>query len=108
MSRIFCGRRTLAALSLGLAALGAQAAQVQVKVTLESLVPASGISFAPMHVGFANGTFDAFNLGSVATAPIVSVAEGGSDADWFPAFAAPGRHVQRAVRCCPSRPTHGR
>lgn len=88
MSQISPGRRTLAALSLGLAALGAQAALVQVKVTVESLVPANGISFAPMHVGFGNGSFDAFNRGGVATAPIISVAEGGSGSNWFPAFAA--------------------
>jgi len=88
MSRIFCGRRTLAALSLGLATLGAQAAPVQLRVTVESLVPANGISFAPMHVGFGNGSFDAFNRNSVATAPIISVAEGGSASPWFPAFAA--------------------
>lgn len=88
MSIIPPSRRTLVALAVGLAALGAQAAQMQVKVTVESLVPANGISFAPVHVGFGNGSFDAFNLGSVATAPIVSVAEGGSGAAWFPAFAA--------------------
>jgi hypothetical protein len=82
------GRRALSAVSLGIAALGVQAAPVQVKVTVESLVPALGISFAPVHVGFGNGSFDAFNLGGVATAPIISVAEGGSASAWFPAFAA--------------------
>ena len=88
MSQISIGVRALAAVSLAVAALGAQAAQVQVKVTLESLVPANGISFAPMHVGFGNGSFDAFNLGGVATAPIITVAEGGSGSAWFPAFSA--------------------
>jgi hypothetical protein len=88
MSRIFSGRRTLASLALGLTALGTLAAPVQLKVTVESLVPANGISFAPMHVGFGNGSFDAFNRGGVATAAIISVAEGGSGSAWFPAFAA--------------------
>jgi hypothetical protein len=88
MSQTLSGRRALAAVSLGIAALGVQAAPVQVKVTVESLVPAYGISFAPVHIGFGNGSFDAFNLGGVATAPIVSVAEGGSGSAWFPAFAA--------------------
>jgi hypothetical protein len=88
MSRPPFHPRTLAATALALAALGAQAAQVQVKVTVESLVPGNGITFAPVHVGFANGTFDAFNLGGVATQPIISVAEGGPGTDWFPAFAA--------------------
>jgi hypothetical protein len=88
MSQTLSGRRALAAVSLGIAALGVQAAPVQVKVTVQSLVPANGISFAPMHVGFGNGSFDAFNLGGVATAPIISLAEGGSGSAWFPAFAA--------------------
>jgi hypothetical protein len=80
--------RLAAAASFALLAAAATAAPVQVKVVLESLVPANGISFAPMHVGFHNGSFDAFNLGEVATAPIISVAEGGTASDWFPAFAA--------------------
>jgi hypothetical protein len=88
MSQNLFDRRALAAVSLCVAAFGVQAAPVQVKVTVESLVPALGISFAPVHVGFGNGSFDAFNLGGVATAPIISVAEGGSASAWFPAFAA--------------------
>ena len=32
--------------------------------------------------------FDAFNQGQAATAPIVSIAEGGSGSAWLPAFAA--------------------
>lgn len=87
MSHTPYNRRALAALSLGIAAFGAQAAPVQLKVTVESLVPANGISFAPVHVGFGNGSFDAFDLGSAAGAPIVSIAEGGSGSAWFPAFA---------------------
>ncbi len=79
----------IAAAVLGLTlAASAQAAQVQVKVTAENLVAANGIGFAPLHLGFNNGSFDAFNLGSVASAAIQSVAEGGSGSAWFPAFAA--------------------
>jgi hypothetical protein len=59
-----------------------------VTITVENLAPASGIAFAPLHFGFNSGVFDAFDIGSVATAPIISVAEGGSGADWHPAFAA--------------------
>lgn len=76
-----------AALTIGLLG-GAQAAMVQLKVTVENLAPANSVSFAPLRIGFHNGTFDAFNIGQAATAPIISVAEGGSGADWFPAFAA--------------------
>lgn len=61
---------------------------VQVNVTVENLAAANSVSFAPLRVGFHNGTFDSFNNGQAATAPIISVAEGGSGADWFPAFMA--------------------
>ena len=66
----------------------AQAAVVDVTVTVQNLAPGSSISFAPLHVGFNNGSFDAFNLGGVATAPIISVAEGGAGGAWQAAFAA--------------------
>jgi PEP-CTERM motif/Spondin_N len=66
----------------------AQAATVAVTVTVQNLAPVNSISFAPLRLGFNNGTFDAFNLGQVATAPIISVAEGGSGSAWLPAFAA--------------------
>ena len=66
----------------------AQAATVAVTVTVQNLAPVNSISFAPLRLGFNNGTFDAFNLGQVVTAPIISVAEGGSGSAWLPAFAA--------------------
>ena len=66
----------------------AQAARVDVTVTVQNLAPANSISFAPLHVGFHNGSFDAFDLGGVATAPIISVAEGGAGDLWQAAFAA--------------------
>lgn len=65
-----------------------QAALVNLTITVENLAPANSIAFAPLRVGLHGGTFDAFNLGQAAGAPIVSVAEGGSGADWFPTFAA--------------------
>ena len=64
------------------------AALVNVMVTVENLAPVNSIAFAPLRVGFNNGTFDSFNINTPATAPIISVAEGGSGSDWFPAFAA--------------------
>lgn len=63
-------------------------AQVQLRVTAENLAPTNSISFAPLRVGFHDGTFDTFNNGEAATAPIISIAEGGSGADWFPFFAS--------------------
>ncbi len=75
----------------------AVAIPVQIQVTFENLAPQNSLAFAPLRFGFSNGTFDAFNVGSagfllgfpsIADAPIVTVAEGGSGSTWFPAFAA--------------------
>jgi hypothetical protein len=81
-------RTALAALMALAACAAAQAAVVDVNVTVSSLVPANGIAFAPLHVGFHGGSFDAFDLGAVATMPIISVAEGGAGGAWQAAFAA--------------------
>ena len=82
----------LGAIALCLAAVSlpqlAQAQLQNVTVTVQNLAAANGVAFAPLRVGFNNGSYDAFNLGQVATAPIVSVAEGGSGSAWFPAFMA--------------------
>lgn len=67
---------------------GARAAPLQLTVTIENLAPAGSVSFAPLHLGFHGGQFDSFDLGSVATAPIISVAELGAGTDWKAAFAA--------------------
>jgi hypothetical protein len=71
-----------------IAAAPAHAAIVDVTVRVQNLAPANSVSFAPLRFGFNAGVFDAFNAGSTATAPIISVAEGGSGSDWFPAFRA--------------------
>lgn len=87
LSRSFT-RQAMAAVCL-LGSLGAaQAALVNVRVSFTNVAPAGGIAFAPLHVGFGQGLFDAFNTGEAATAPIVSVAEGGSGSAWQPAFMA--------------------
>ncbi|MCX2980713.1 PEP-CTERM sorting domain-containing protein [Halieaceae bacterium IMCC14734] len=80
--------RYFAAGALLCASWSAQAANVQLTVNVESLVPANSVSFAPLHVGFGNGSFDSFDLGSAAGDAIKSVAEGGSGSAWFPAFEA--------------------
>ena len=80
--------RTLAALSLLAGGANASAAQVQVTVNIENLAPANSVSFAPLHLGFNNGSFDAFNIGAAAGAGIVSVAEGGAGNVWQANFAA--------------------
>lgn len=69
-------------------AVTSRAAIVDVSVQFDNLSPNNGISYAPIHIGFGNGIFDGFNSGSAAPAPIVTLAELGSGADWLPAFVA--------------------
>lgn len=66
----------------------AAAAPLQLNVTVTNLAPAQSVSFAPLHVGFGNGSFDAFDSGQAAGAGIVSVAEGGAGGAWQAGFAA--------------------
>ena len=80
--------RLTAAAALLAAATAAQAVPVKVMVTIENLAPANSITFAPLHLGFNNGSFDAFNLGGAAGAAIISVAEGGAGGIWQAAFGA--------------------
>ena len=80
--------RLTAAAALLAAATAAQADLVKVMVTIDNLALANSIAFAPLHLGFNNGNFDAFNLGGVAGAAIVSVAEGGAGGAWQAAFGA--------------------
>lgn len=66
----------------------ASADMLNVTVSVQNLSPTNSLSFAPLRLGFSNGSFDAFNSGQTATAAIISVAEGGSASAWFPAFRA--------------------
>jgi hypothetical protein len=77
---------------VGLLAIGwsspGQAAVVDVMITFENLSPINSVAFAPLRFGLHNGTFDAFDVGTTATDPIISVAERGNGATWFDAFQA--------------------
>ncbi len=75
----------------------AGAAQVKVMVNIENLAPTNSVSFAPLHVGFSSGSFDAFNIGQTAGAAIISVAELGGGAEWQSAFAAAEPNSTRGV-----------
>lgn len=80
-------------LAIGAAFIGLLSAPVAAKivditVTVRNLAQANSVSFAPLRFGFHNGSFDAFDNGEAPNAAIISIAEGGSGADWFPAFAA--------------------
>jgi hypothetical protein len=84
-------QRSLAVATLALAAVTATttatAAERDVTVTIQNLAPTNSVAFAPLHLGFHSGSFDAFNLGQVAGEAIVSVAEGGAGGAWQAAFA---------------------
>ena len=64
----------------------AMAAQVNLTITAANLAPTNSISFAPLHFGVHSGVFDAFNIGAVAGAAIISVAEGGVGGAWQTEF----------------------
>lgn len=66
----------------------AHAGDVQLRITVQNLALPNSIAFAPLRIGFNNGTYDSFDNGQPAGAAIISIAEGGSGADWFPAFGA--------------------
>lgn len=77
-----------AATTVALAASVAQAQSRLVTVTITNLAASNSVSFAPLHLGFHRGAFDAFNIGAVAAPGIVSVAEGGAGGQWQADFAA--------------------
>ncbi|HMO85277.1 MAG TPA: spondin domain-containing protein [Lacipirellulaceae bacterium] len=86
-----------AAAAIGLSADVGRGQSLLVRVTVENLAPVNSISLAPLRFGFGTGMFDAFDVNqpafllgeaTIADAPIVSIAEGGSGATWFPAFQA--------------------
>lgn len=78
--------KTVAAATLGLAAIAAHA--VDVTVTLTQLAPAGGVGIAPLWVGFHNSSFDSFDSGSAASLGIERAAEDGSAAQLSTIFAA--------------------
>lgn len=82
-------RKTMTAAFIAAALPAAALAEnVLVEVSVENLAPMNSISFAPLRLGFNNGTYDSFNNGETASDAIVSIAEGGSGSEWFPAFEA--------------------
>ncbi|MDZ7632701.1 MAG: spondin domain-containing protein [Gemmatimonadaceae bacterium] len=87
--------RVTAALCVMASAAHAQSRMVTVTVT--NLAAAGSISFAPTHLGFHRGAFDAFNIGAVAGPGIVSVAEGGAGGQWQADFAAADPTATRGI-----------
>jgi hypothetical protein len=83
---------TLAFAVLGLlvaaAPLQAQDETVTVVVKIESLTPENGVYFSPVWVVFHDGSFDLFDLGSLASEAIERIAEDGNNVVLREDFAA--------------------
>lgn len=79
-------RAALAATAL--AALALPASALTLEVTVENLAASDGTAVAPLNVGFHSGSFDGFDIGSVANASLVSAAELGNGSGWLADFAA--------------------
>jgi hypothetical protein len=75
-------------LALLAASVPVRAQEQQVLVTVESLVPGNGVYFSPVWVGFHDGSFDLFDVGSVASEAIERIAEDGDVSALRAAFAA--------------------
>lgn len=57
--------------------LYSNASATPVSVTVENLTPGGGLYFTPVWVGFHDGTFDSFDIGSIASGSVEALAEGG-------------------------------
>lgn len=108
-TRPFLVRSACAAVLTTIACVtSAQAAPLQVTVTVENLAPSNSVSFAPLHLGFHQGIFDAFDEGNVAASGIVTVAEGGSGTIWQSDFASSEPNATRGVIGMPLVPGQSR
>ncbi len=71
----------------------ATAAPVTLKVAIESLTPENGTFLTPVWVGFHDGTFDLYDIGSPAATFLERLAEDGNNGPLSTAFAASGAGV---------------
>lgn len=69
--------------------LSAAAHALDVTVTFENLAPANGTWVTPLWIGFHDGTFDTFDLGSPASAELERLAEDGNTGPISAAFTGP-------------------
>ncbi len=60
----------------------------EVRVTIQNLAPATGTFLTPLWVGFHDGTFDTYDLGSPASPAIERIAEDGDSQQLFASFKA--------------------
>lgn len=77
-------------LAAALAASPGVASAIDVTVTVENLSPVNGVYMAPLWVGFHDGGFDLYDLGSAASPGVARMAEDGSPAMVAAEFLASG------------------
>jgi hypothetical protein len=94
--KLFVAVAAWTTLALGGAAL-AQGQSTQIRVTIENLAPQFGTYQTPFWVGFHNGTFDIYDLGSAASAAVESIAEDGNTAPLSAAFTLSGAGALEGV-----------
>lgn len=75
------------------AAVESQAQTQQVRVTVTSNAPAGGNAITPLWVGFHDGGFDLFDVGSTASAGLEEIAETGSAATLAAEFGVVGSRL---------------
>jgi hypothetical protein len=75
---------------LGLGVAAGPAAATMVKVTVTNLAPTNGVYIMPAWVGFHDGTFDTYDLGSAASVGIERAAEDGDNSALHNLFVASG------------------
>jgi hypothetical protein len=75
---------------LAMAFLASPAAADSITVTIENLAASDGLFFTPVWVGFHNGSFDTFDVGSPASSQVETVAEEGDTGPLSALFSGSG------------------
>lgn len=78
------------ALLAGSVLCAGMASAAQIKVTVTNLSPAGGTFLTPLWVGFHDGGFDLYDLGSAISAPMERLAEDGNTGPLMTNFTASG------------------
>ncbi len=73
------------------------ASPVQLKVEINNIAPADGVSLTPVWVGFHDGSFDSYDSGSASSAAIEAIAEDGNTDPISNSFSGTSGGVQGVV-----------
>jgi hypothetical protein len=96
-------RTNLISLALVLG-LGTAAGAAQLRVSVTNLAPQNGNFLTPVWVGFHDGTFDLYDIGTSASTELERLAEDGTTAPLSTAFAASGAGTIDGTMPGPSGP----